>query len=273
MKKQSTKFKLFIPLFSIFFILISAFVLLPLPGTIPVLMYHYIGIQGEAETEGNFIHREEFAKQMAFLSLFKYRVLTLDQYYEIKTGKRKPLGREILITFDDGHKSFKELGLPLLQKYSLPSSMFVVSDYAKVGQGDYMSEEEVEDLVKSSLVTIGSHSKSHASLSKLESHEIWKELLESKKDLEQMLGIPIQYFVYPFGDFDSQVAELTKKAGYRLAFTTGHKRLKGKNEDLFYLTRIKISRVSNNPIVFWYHISGLHQYIKSTRKKMRRFFP
>ena len=261
----------FLSLFLLIAALFSAmvFFILPLPGTIPVLMYHFVGSKEDAAREGNYVSRESFAEQMAFLSFFKYRVLTMDEYCKIRMGERKSHGREVLVTFDDGNPSFASEAFPILQKYSIPATAFVISDSVKNESAESMSKAELENLHESGLVTIASHTKTHPALSGLTMAQIRDELLGSKRDLEQIFQVPVLYLAYPFGNFDSRVMKVAQESGYRLAFTTGHKQLKGNNEGNFCLTRVKINRVSDPPLVFWYHLSGIHQYIKQAREKLK----
>ena len=49
-----------------------AFAIMPIPGTIPVLMYHFIGTKADASREGNYVSKESFERQMGFLAFFKY---------------------------------------------------------------------------------------------------------------------------------------------------------------------------------------------------------
>jgi peptidoglycan/xylan/chitin deacetylase (PgdA/CDA1 family) len=246
---------------------------LPLPGTVPVLMYHFIGSDADALREGNFVSRESFAKQMAFLKVFNYRVLTMEEYAAIQSGKRKSQGREVLVTFDDGHRSFKRDGVPVLRKLGLPAVMFLISESVKKGgtegYGDSMTLDEIKELQKIPGLSFQAHTKTHPHLKELSESEIETELTDSKRDLEAMLGHPVDYVSYPFGEMDRRIMAVTEKAGYHLAFSTSFKKLTDIPEGPFSLTRAKIGRSSDHPLVFWYHASGLHYFFKSIRQKIK----
>jgi peptidoglycan/xylan/chitin deacetylase (PgdA/CDA1 family) len=68
-------------------------------------------------------------------------------------------------------------------------------------------------------MTIGSHSKTHAFLTKESSDRVQQEARDSRAALQQKLGIQASYFAYPGGDFNATVVEAVHAAGYRLAFT------------------------------------------------------
>ena len=249
---------------------------LPLPGTIPVLMYHFLGGPAEAALEGNFVNRESFAKQMAFLKQFHYRVLTMDEYYAIKSGHRKPQGREVLITFDDGQRSFKTDAIPILERYSLPAVIFLFSDAVKsggVGQyADSLSLKEITELQQNPLLSFQGHTKSHPHLKEITEEQLEEELVVSKNELEAILGKPVNYLAYPFGELNEPIMKAVQKAGYKLAFGTSFKRLEAVPEGPYSLTRVKISESSDTLIVFWYNITGFHQLIKGFRQKIKYGF-
>lgn len=247
-----------------------AFFILPLPGTIPVLMYHRVGTEQQASEEGNVVTREDLDRQMAFLKRFGYRVITLDHYHSIITQKRRAAGREIVITFDDGDMTFLTDAVPVLEKYGFPVSMFIISDKIQTGADGSMRTSGILELQKKySWLDFESHSKTHAHFKEISREQLKEEIADSKTALEKILGKPVLYFTYPYGEFDAAAHELAEKAGYRIAFTTGHKRLDGIPEGLFSKTRVKIDRHSGNLLVFWYYLSGIHQTLKGMREQIK----
>jgi peptidoglycan/xylan/chitin deacetylase (PgdA/CDA1 family) len=263
-------FKTFLGLVSFSLIVFGlAFVFLPLPGTIPVLMYHFIDTRERATKEKNVVSQESFERQMQFLDRFGYRVISPDEFYAIKTGRKKPLGKEVVLTLDDGNYTFEEKAFPILQKYSFPVAVFVVSESVKQELHGSMTVASLKKLLASGKVTIGSHTKTHPLLSQMSDQQMKEELEGSKRDLETLLGTPITDLAYPSGDFDGKVLEKAKQAGYRLAFTTSYKQLKGIEEDLYSITRLKISRTSDNLLVFWLKLSGIYQTLKHSRHQWK----
>jgi peptidoglycan/xylan/chitin deacetylase (PgdA/CDA1 family) len=149
-----------------------------------------------------------------------------------------------------------------LKKHSFPAASFAVSESVTRGLNGSMPVETFKELIQSGLVTVGSHTKTHPLLSKLPEAEMTEEIFDSKKDLEAILGVPVLYFAYPSGDIDERVVSLTEKAGYRLAFTTSYKKLKGLKAGLHTLERVKITRSSDWPFAYWFQISGIYQFFK-----------
>lgn len=97
-------------------------------------------------------------------------------------------------------------------------------------------------------VTIGSHARSHALLTRIDRREARCEVAGARRDLDRELGRPPAAFCYPAGHHDETVVQLVREAGYETAFTTvaGHNRPGG---DPFRLRRTVITRRTSLPIL------------------------
>lgn len=241
----------------------AAFKVFPLPGHIPVLMYHFVGNEKDAEEMKNFVSRESLSLHMKRIRDWGFHVISVEELEKIKKGELKPRGREIAITFDDGNYTFAREALPILKDYQYPVTLFVVSESIKNQSNGSMSEPVIKELLNYPWIRIGSHSKTHPVLSELSEDRLRDELAGAKKDLEQMFQVSVPYFAYPSGDLSQTVRTLVEESGYRLAFTTSPKKLKHLEEDVYSVTRVKISRTSDNPIAFWVKLSGIYQFFKS----------
>jgi peptidoglycan/xylan/chitin deacetylase (PgdA/CDA1 family) len=67
---------------------------------------------------------------------------------------------------------------------------------------------------------IGSHTLSHARVTRLSVRDAREEIGASKKKLEDTFGVPVEHFCYPYGDWNDAVRDLVMEAGYRSACTT-----------------------------------------------------
>ncbi len=246
-----------------------AVALLPLPGHIPVLMYHFIDTPERAALEKNVVSRASFEKQIRFLNRFGYRVITLETYEEIRAGRRKPLGREVLLTFDDGNYTFADQAFPILKTYRMPVTLFLVSGFIKDGIYGSMKKETLLDLARYPWITLASHSRTHPLLSALNETQIEEEMAGSKKDLETLFNRQVRYLAYPSGDLDERVLRIAEASGYHLAFTTAPKKLKGLPEGDFAITRVKISRTSDWLPLFWVKVSGIYEGGKTLRRSLK----
>jgi len=139
-------------------------------------------------------------------------------------------GRFAAITFDDGFESFLETALPELQKRNIAATLFVVA--GKLGcfpewdeyiedpafREPLMTREQLAR-IPADLITIGSHTMTHPFLTRVQEAEAKRELRESRKQLEGMLGRRIALFSFPHGDFNSKLVEWCRESGYEHVFT------------------------------------------------------
>lgn len=103
-----------------------------------------------------------------------------------------------------------------------------------------LNDEQIQILVKSGLIEIGSHTMTHANLAKLDDAECLVELTESKQQLEQLTQQPVTSFAYPFGIYSARDIEIARQAGYQNAVTT-IEGIDGEQPDFMQLQRIKVS--------------------------------
>ncbi len=85
-----------------------------------------------------------------------------------------------------------------------------------------MTSTEVADLARGGLIEIGSHTVSHPVLSQLDQSRQRSEIVQSKRDLEAIVGGPITSFAYPNGfpaDYTEETVRLVKEAGYQCAYS------------------------------------------------------
>ena len=88
-------------------------------------------------------------------------------------------------------------------------------------------------------IEIGAHSMTHANLVKLDEAACWQEIIESKQNLEVLLGEPVISFAYPYGSYNATVKQLTERAGFRCAVATDRGGLY-LEDDLFTIFRVNI---------------------------------
>jgi peptidoglycan/xylan/chitin deacetylase (PgdA/CDA1 family) len=99
--------------------------------------------------------------------------------------------------------------------------------------------DEVNEMSQNK-VSFGSHGCSHRIMTTLSTDEIKRELRDSKFAIQAKLGIKIDHFSYPNGDFTGAIKDLVKEAGYTSAATTKGKNEDSANPDLFALKRIGV---------------------------------
>ena len=241
-----------------------AFQSLPPKGFIPVLMYHFILPDVTNKSDSLYVNVKSFDQQMWFLKTFGFRPISVSELDRIKSGQEKAKGKEVVVTFDDGHKTFIPYALPVLERYQIPAINFLIWNYLLKGRAvGSMTLEEALSLKSHPLVTVGAHTMNHFFLTEIDPKEAKIEIAGSKKELEKAFGRPIDYFCYPTGAFNDNVVKLVEEAGYRMAFTAAWKVLKGRPETRFTMTRMKIGP-RDNLLTLWFKISGIRRFLLIT---------
>ncbi|MDD5496288.1 MAG: polysaccharide deacetylase family protein [Candidatus Omnitrophica bacterium] len=227
---------------------------------VPVLMYHSID-ERAGETKLS-VTPESFARQMEFLKKNNYNVVGLDKIAAYMQGEEKVPPKTVAITFDDGYYNNYKYAFPALKKYNLPATIFVITD--KIGRDGWVGWKEIKEMADFGIMTIGSHTKSHVWLPTLDDKRLKAEIYGSKDILEKGLGRRVDYFCYPLGGYDERVKEYVKEAGYKGACATNPGRFKPA-DDIYAIKRVRISRTSDNLLVFRIESSGYYTWVKEHR--------
>jgi peptidoglycan/xylan/chitin deacetylase (PgdA/CDA1 family) len=196
--------------------------LTPGPASIrvPILTYHYIRVIPDVRDRLGFalsVTPSDFAAQMDWLAGNGYNPITTDDLYTYLSGARGLPSRPVILTFDDGYADFFTTALPILRAHDFKAVAYIVSGF--VGQPGYMTAAQVAEADRQG-VEIGSHTVSHANLSRLSAAAVSVEVAASKQALEGLVGHPVVSFCYPSGRFTGYVAAAVEGAGYHDATTT-----------------------------------------------------
>lgn len=121
------------------------------------------------------------------------QVRSLDQ----NAGPIKPFDQPLItVTFDDGWESVYTTALPLLQKYGIPTTQYIISGVSN--DENYMSIAQIKDMQRAGH-DIGCHTVDHADLTKIPVSKVHNELADCKTTLEQKLGTKVIDFASPYG--------------------------------------------------------------------------
>ncbi|PSB31918.1 polysaccharide deacetylase [Stenomitos frigidus ULC18] len=218
---------------------------------VPVIMYHDILPEKKVFFD---VTPEEFEQRLKLIQQKGLTPISMDQLVtHLRTGLPLP-EKPILLTFDDGYSGHYEYVYPLLKKYNYPALFAIYT--AKVGKQmgrSSLTWEQLREMAKDPLITISSHSVSHKVMEGLTPDELAIETQESKRLLEMELGVPIRYFTYPEGKYDTQAVEAVKQAGYAAALTMddNNEKLAGQSDNLFAIGRVGQSRLAEMVDVVW----------------------
>ncbi len=212
---------------------------------VPILVYHYLSTNPNPHDKlrtGLSVAPEIFARQCRYLADNGYTTITLDEYLAARAGKLKLPARPVILTFDDGYRDFYTNAYPILRRYQMRATIYIISD--KVGQPAYMTWKQLRELAASPLITIGAHTRTHVPLDDVPTSRAQDEIVVGKQILEEQLGIPIKHFCYPYGHYSEAVRALVGAAGY-LSATTTRRRIAVAEDNPLLLPRIEIGGTAN----------------------------
>ncbi|HEY8526432.1 MAG TPA: polysaccharide deacetylase family protein [Acidimicrobiales bacterium] len=171
------------------------------PGRgVVVLIYHRVG--GGSGTEID-LDPGLFDEQMAWLAE-SGRARGLDDALARLAGPEPEAGEPdpVVVTFDDGTVDLAEVALPILERHRVPATVYVATDFVE-GQrpfpadGTPLTWGAVREMVASGLVTIGSHTHTHALVDRLPPDRVADELDRSIELIGERAGVPADHFAYP----------------------------------------------------------------------------
>jgi len=181
------------------------------PFPLPVLMYHDLAERPAdvpAEHRPYVVEVRRFREQLRILSEAGLSGTRLDARLDASADPTRPC----VITFDDGHESNCSEALPLLKEAGFSATFFVTAGW--VGRAPYMSWKQLRDLAAAGM-EIGSHSMTHRPPAALTPAQLRSEMVDSRKLLEDRLGVSVLTASSPTGFFNPDMIPVVEEAGYR----------------------------------------------------------
>ena len=220
-----------------------------------VLMYHMIS-EHLPKKQSKFnrlrVKPSDFEKQLIWLKKKNFKSFTLSELSELENIPAK----SVVLTFDDGYEDNFIKAFPLLKKYEFKATIYIVlnrfnQNWAtdkdlnqasnELNSEKMLSNEQIKEMLYSRLIEIGSHTLDHVNLPKLNKEEKKKQIIESKKQIENVFNIKCNSFAYPFGFFDEDSVKIVNEANYTNATTTVNSVFDKNKYTNFEIPRIMIS--------------------------------
>jgi peptidoglycan/xylan/chitin deacetylase (PgdA/CDA1 family) len=188
-----------------------------------VLCYHDVGTDPSNRTD-YYLGPDLFRSHLEWIRAWGLTVVPLAEIVDRHAGGRD-LDGLVAVTFDDALHGVLEHAAPILEEHHVPATVFVVTDVVGVdppfwpGAARTLAPAELCELCASGLITLGSHTATHASLPDVSPDVRARELADSRVWLEHLVGTDVDLFAYPFGHHDAPSEADTVAAGYRAACT------------------------------------------------------
>jgi len=209
---------------------------------VPIMTYHSLDGSGSVLSTVPSAFRE----QMSSLARRGFVGIGLGRLLEGWAGRATLPERPVVLTFDDGYRNFLEHAWPTLEELRFGATIFVVAGLCgktndwpnqapDIPRLPLLGWDELASLSGAGF-EIGSHTLSHPRLTRTPLPDARREIVDSKKELEDRLGKPVETFAYPFGLTDAASVEIAR-AHYRGACSTAMG-VARRDDDLHLLPRI-----------------------------------
>jgi peptidoglycan/xylan/chitin deacetylase (PgdA/CDA1 family) len=206
---------------------------------VPVLMYHVIAPPpAGAPFPGLYVQPQQFAAQMQALKTAGWHAVTLDQLRAYWTkGAKLPAGKPIVITFDNGYHSQYTAALPVLRKLRWVADENIQLSGLPPSQGG-LTNGQVKAMVDAGW-ELDTQGISHADLITLDAAQLHDQIDTARKTIQRRYGVPVNWFCYPSGHYDTTVINAVRAAGY-VGSTTVIPGWAGPSNDPYRLPRLRV---------------------------------
>jgi peptidoglycan/xylan/chitin deacetylase (PgdA/CDA1 family) len=220
--------------------------------SIPILMYHQTDVAPPSGTplRGLVVSPGAFFRQMLLLKCMGYRGLSMAHLEPYLAGERQ--GKVVGITLDDGYQNNLTHALPVLKKFGFSATCYAVSSMMGaqntwdlaigVPQKNLMTKQDWLTWIAAGM-DVGSHTKTHADLTRLTASQAMDEMEGSRVELHQTLGYDAKHFCYPYGRYDASHVAMARQAGYHTATTTRRGRAAA-GDSAFELRRVLMAHAT-----------------------------
>ena len=232
-------------------------------------MYHMVRepVQG-AKFNSLRVSPNDFENQIKYLRENGWHFFTMAELIQSRNNLPE---KSVAVTFDDGYEDNFTNALPILKKYNVKATIYLVVDRhnrewsskrkKKNDNGELMREPKLQDqqirkMLESGLIEIGSHTLTHDNLPTLTEENKHREISVSKKQIEELFNIECFSFCYPFGLYDKNDLKLVEQTGYSNATTVEKGITENIIETPFLLKRITLRVKKDNLYAFQLKLSN-----------------
>lgn len=240
--------------------------------SIPILMYHSIAHEDESGRHAYFRTSTSpgaFAAQIEHLHRNGYKTCSPSAVIQLLQDRIADISKIVAITFDDGFRNFYENAFPVLNKFGFGATVYLPTAYIgettlQFNQHDCLTWSEVRELQKHG-IDFGSHTVTHPYLRSISKEALKRELVDSKRAIEENTGSAVESFAYPYGfpqgdmEFKDTLRAALCDAGYRNGVCTIVGSANGAS-DQFFLERLPVNSVDDTAL-FQAKLDGAYDWI------------
>lgn len=200
------------------------------------LLYHAVSDTILSDDDALYASPAVFESHIKALTDNGYRTVFADEYGEYSD-------RTVCITFDDGYENVYTEAFPILKKYSVKATVFLITS----DRPNHLTDAEIKEMAESGLVSFAPHTVNHIDMTTLTYDEMKKELTESKEAVERVSEQRVTCFAYPHGAYNNEVKKAVRECGFSFAYKADEG-----SGDVFAIPRKTVWRVTTaEDILAW----------------------
>lgn len=177
-------------------------------GDAHIYIYHRFN---DARYPSTNISNANLRAQFEFFKQNNYEIIPLSKLVNAIKNGEKISDKWVVLTIDDGYKSFYENALPIFKEYGYTFALMVYVEASAKRYGDFMSFDQIKEAAKYG--EIGYHSYAHPHMVGLNEQKLRDDFAEGLKVFEKHMGYKPKYFAYPFGEYNDKVKKIATEYG------------------------------------------------------------
>ena len=217
---------------------------------IPIIIYHAFATPAPAEDIYKLYSTgPRFEENVSTMLNDGYTFISLEELYKYNKGELALPEKVCIITMDDGNIGCYTDAFPVLKKYNVPATIFIINDC--VGTPNYFSWEQAKEMYDTGLVKLNIHGKSHIAYSNVSKEKLVSDYLTGHAELEEKMGETIlKAMAYPSGKCSENTIAWLKEAGFEVQVLTKYGTVnKSRTLDLTDLGRIRGEQATGNQLL------------------------
>jgi biofilm PGA synthesis lipoprotein PgaB len=227
------------------------------PNDFTIFSYHEIAEKSETLDSTYAVSAANFEAQMKWLIDDGYHFIKIDDIINSRKHNKPLPSKAVLITFDDGYQSVYANAFPIIKKYQIPTVIALVGSWLQatdkvdfdghlIDRSKFLSQNEIQEMVASGLVEVGSHSyflhrgilgNSQGNMEPAAITRQWlldKKIYEDDKSYQQRIyddlktnndflkkytGQKPRVMVWPYGEYNMDVRKIAESLGMPIGLT------------------------------------------------------
>lgn len=230
-----------------------------------ILMYHSF----KKEEVFFNVKLEDFFTQIDYLQKNDFIFVTVSELFD-KIKNKQSIYKNIVLTFDDGHKDFLDFAYPFLKEKGIKSTLFwptkIPNNILNTSTGvacEILSTEDVRKIFSDGLVELGSHSVTHREFTKLGDIDLENEIEQSREDIKNITSAYPESIAYPRGKLNAKIVEMVRVSGFKYGLAVFEGAI-SRETDLFRIPRMSIDS-SVDMLKFKAKLSSFYAIVSSWR--------